>query len=746
MENRMIREIARSYIPLLLALLAARTSDAASVSGLITGAEDGEPLAYTGVHLRGTSFGKVANAKGYYVLAGIPAGTYTVSFSRIGYKTAERSIVLAEDEKLRLDVELAPEPVQAEEIVVEVSRDLLGVRPARVTLETEELTRIPFAIETDVLRGVQMLPGVSSLSDFSSGLYVRGGSADQNLILLDDADVYNPNHLFGFFSTFNADAVKTVDLQKSAYGARYGGRLSSLLDVRNRDGNRKKVEGTVRSSVIASSATVEGPWPGGSWMVSGRHTYIEQLAEAMDIDLPYKFYDVHGKLNWDIDKADRTSFSYYEGLDRLDWDREGLDVLLDWGNRTASAQWTRLYGTRLFSDLVFTYSRFASRAMAAFQDLEFEMRNDIDDVGLKAAMTYTPNARHAVDFGVEGKSLRFRFERGYEEEDDIRFRYDGLYGALYAQETWMFAPGSEVRAGLRLETYSEGDYVDLGPRLSIRRVLGEHLSAHAGYGRYKQYLNLVSLEGASFADMWFPVDETLEPGSADHYVVGVEAGPFRDFDLSVEAYYKPYRNLVEFSEEFTRSLVASDAQMNDLFNSGTGKAYGADLYLRNRWAGFEGWAGYSLGWTRRTIDRYNFGEEYVPAYDRRHQFVLMQERPLGKEKKWRLSVAFRYGTGQPTTLASARYTVSDPAGRTFDTVLDGELNAYRLPAYHRLDVGLSWRTEWRGLLIEPSLEIVNLYDRENVFIRTYDTSKNPVEFEDVTMIPRIPSIGVRVSF
>jgi len=729
-----------------LGLLAwASSAVAATVSGFVSGADDGEPLGYAEIALRGTKTGRIANAKGYYLLAGLPAGTHTFVFGRIGYRPEERTVTLVEDEERHLDVELSAAPLATDAIEVEATVDRIGVRASRLSLATEEIANIPSVIESDVLRSVQMLPGVSSLSDFSSGLYVRGGSADQNLILLDDADVYNPNHLFGFFSTFNADAVQTVDLQKSAYPARYGGRLSSLLDVRNRDGNRKKVEGTVRASVIASSATIEGPWKRGSWMVSGRHTYIEQLAKSLDIDLPYKFYDVHGKLNWDIGAGDRTSISYYEGLDRLDWDREGLDVLLDWGNRTASAHWTHLYGTRLFSDLTLSYSRFDSRAAAEFQDLTFEMRNEIDDIGAKFVTTYDPGADHAIDFGIEAKSLRFRFERGYEEEDDIRFRYDGVYGAAFAQETWKISPLAEVQAGLRLETYSKGDYVDIGPRLSISRALGEHLSAHAGYGRYSQYLNLVSMEGA-FADMWFPVDETLEPGRADHYVLGLQIGPYDAFDLSVEGYFKPYRNVVEFSEEFTRSLVDSSARMDDLFDSGKGRAYGFELYARNRWLGFEGWTGYSLGWTKREIEGFNFGEEYFPKYDRRHQVVVMQDRVLGGSGKWRLQVAFRYGAGQPTTLAEGRYSVVDPTGREYDAVLDGELNAYRLPAYHRLDVGISYAGKWRGLVIEPNLQVINLYDRDNVYLRLYDTSKNPVVFEDIAMLPRIPTIGVRVSF
>ena len=739
----MPRLITVALIVLLLLSLPALAA-AATVSGFVRSADDGEALSYTDVYLEGTAQGKISNESGFYVITGIPPGHYTIVFRHVDYRDEKREIDLSAMEELLLSIELEPEAAEAEAIRVDADRDRIGIRRGRLSLATRELAGIPAIIESDLLRSVQMLPGVSSLSDFSSGLYVRGGSADQNLILLDDADVYNPNHLFGFFSTFNVDAVKTVELQKAGYPSRYGGRLSSLLDVRNRDGNRKEFEGTARVSVIASSATLEGPWAKGSWMLSGRHTYIEQLAELMDVDMPYRFYDVHGKLNWDLGEKDKASFSYYEGLDRLDWEKEGLDLLIDWGNRTMSARWTHLFGSSLYSRFVTTYSRFDSRVAFIFQDLEFGMRNEIDDVGMKASASWAPAADQVIDFGVEAKSLKFHFERGYEDEDEINFNYDGTYGAAFVQETWRPNPLLEIEAGLRLDYYSEGKYADLAPRLTLRRRLAETLSAHATYGRYHQYLNLVSLEGASFADMWFPVDKTLDPGEADHYILGVEAGPFRDFDISVEGYYKPYRNVVEFSEEFTRSLVESDAQMNEVFNTGTGEAYGADIYMRNRYAGFEGWIGYSLGWTRRTIDNFNFGEEYYPKYDRRHQAVLMQERALGGN--WRINFSYRYGTGQPTTLASDRYTVRDITGREYDTVLDGEFHAYRLPAYHRLDTGISYQTTWRGMEIEPNLQIINATNRENVYIRYYDTTENPVEFNDITMLPFLPTIGVRVTF
>ncbi len=729
---------------MLAALFAPAASPAATISGFVRGAQDGEALSYANISLKGTAYGAVTNQKGYYVVARLPAGSYDVQFSYIGYATESRAISLTQDQDLTLTIEMELQAVQLEAVEVRASHEGLAIEPSKLTMHTRELQTVPLVIEGDLLRAVQTMPGVAALSDFSAGLYVRGGSPDQNLILLDDIDVYNPSHLFGFFSTFNVDAVKTVDLQKSGFPARYGGRLSSLLDVHNRDGNRKEFEGVVRSSIIASSATIEGPWPRGSWMLSGRHTYIEPLASAMKFDLPYKFYDVHGKFNYDSGSSDRASVSYYTGKDRLDWQKQGLDVLLDWGNDTWSAQWTHLFNTRTFSHFVLGHSTFDSQADFTFQDFAFRMKNRIDDLSFKGDLSYSPSTEHLIDFGAESKILEFSFRRESGEEDKLSFKYDGVYCAVYGQDNWKISSTWQVQPGLRLDYYSKGDYFRIGPRMSVRRAFTETISAHASYGRYSQFLNLVAQEGASFADMWFPVDRTLKPGGADHYILGVELGPYDRFDLSVEGYWKPYRNVVAFSEEFTRSLVTPDATVGEIFNSGKGDAYGADLFLKNRYGRFEGWLGYSWGVTKRRIEGYNFGHTYHPDYDRRHQFVCVQDCALGG--RWRLNLSGRFGSGQPVTLAAGRYTVRDINGREYNVVLEGEKNAYRLPYYLRIDLGLFYQRKYRWGSVEPNLQVINILDRKNVYIRNYDLTTNPATFDDISQLPFLPTIGVTVNF
>jgi len=717
---------------------------AATISGFVRDASNGEALSYANVVLQGTRLGALTNAQGFYTIAGIPPGSYTLVFSFMGRSTERRAVEVTAEQSLTISVELSSSPIEIEG--VEVRPEAIGpvIAPSTLTLRTRELRSIPSVAEADLFRAVQALPGVSTLSDFSSGLYVRGGSPDQNLILLDDVDVYNPSHLFGFFSTFNVDAVKTVDLQKSGFPARYGGRLSSLLDVHNRDGNRKEFEGVARASLISSSLTLEGPWQRGSWMAAGRHTYIEPLARAAGYELPYAFYDLHGRLNLDLGSNDRTSLSLFRGNDRLDLDAGTFDVVLDWGNDTWSTQWTHVFSQRLFSHFVLGGSRFHSDGDIAFQDFKFKTRNHIDDLCAKGALSLKPNAPHLLDFGFEAKVLDFGWRQDVGEGSSLRFDYDGTYGALYVQDSWEVDPRTSLQPGLRLDYYSDGDYSRLGPRISARRMLSEVTALRATYGRYHQYLNLVYQEGFSFADMWFPVDRTIRPGSADHYILGVDVGPYETHDVSIEVYYKDYRNLVEFSDEFGRSLFDESTELDEVFNSGTGHAYGADLYLRNRYRGWEGWVGYSWGSTERKIENYNRGEAFIPQYDRRHQITIMQTRSLGKG--WTLDLNFRYGTGQPTTLATGRYTVRDVNGRAYDIVLDGKLNDARLPAFHRLDVGLSKVYRLRGWSIEPTLQVINVYNHKNVYLRSYDLTKNPAEHEDVNMFPLLPTLGVNVRF
>ncbi len=641
---------------LLLLLLAVHMAPAATIHGFVKDKANKEPIVMANVWLKESKIGTMTNIKGYYVLSSLPSGTYDVCFRVLGYKMLVLTRTVKETEDLELWVDLEQEMIELEETVISAEREKreIEIKPSQITVQVPQLRRIPQVAEADLFRAVQMLPGVATLSDFSAGLYIRGGSPDQNLILLDQIDVYNPNHMFGFFSTFNTDAIKSVELLKGGFPASYGGRLSSVLNVVNKEGNRKEFQGVANLSLISASSTLEGPWKKGSWMVSGRRTYLEAASKLVGEDLPYYFYDAHAKFNYDINKNNLASISFYAGNDVLDLDQDGDAVHLDWGNKTFSSQWTHLFNSKLFSHFVFAGSQFASNAKVKFDKVEFGMHNSITDFSLKGMLTYAPSHRHSMDFGFETKDLDFGLE--YKIVDsNYDNNFAGQYYTLYFQDNYKITDFNVLQTGVRAEYYSDGKYARIAPRLAVKHTLTDRMNFTLSYGRFHQYLNLVQQEGLSFADMWFPVDHTFDPGSADHFIAGFSYNDNSRFSFEAEAYYKKYANIAEYRtyREMDESFEDQTAAQN--FLSGTGFAYGMDFYLRNKAGKLEGWVGYSLGWTKKKITDYNFGLEYFPTYDRRHTITAIQDYRLNK--RWRINLAFKYGSGQPYTEATARYAV-----------------------------------------------------------------------------------------
>lgn len=720
---------------------------AGTIHGFVREKDSKEPIIMGNVWIKGTTIGTTTNMKGYYVLPSLDPGTYEIRFAYVGYTAVEISQTLVNGDDVQLDVLLELEPVKVKEVVVTAERGKreIDITPSQIAVQVPQIRAIPQVAEPDLFRAIQMLPGVATLSDFSAGLYIRGGSPDQNLILLDQIDVYNPNHLFGFFSTFNTDAIKSVELLKGGFPAMYGGRLSSVLNVYNKEGDRESVHGVVRASLLSASTTIEGPWKKGSWMFSGRRTYLDLAGKIADFDLPYYFYDAHGKINFDIDERNQASASFYLGDDLLDLGQNGMNIKLDWGNKTFSTQWTHLFSSKLFSHFVFAGSRFDSDTQIKFDDISFGILNRITDLALKGSLTYSPTTKHSMDFGFEGKKLDF--DLNYEIVGSKYLNsFAGNYYALYFQDNYRLGLYNILQAGVRFDHYTDGNYSRLVPRLSLKHLLNDRSNLTITYGRYSQFLNLVQQEGMSFADMWFPVDKTFKPGEADHYILGYSFDNKVTFSLDVEAYYKHYTNVAEYRSSenrgFDEQLDHQTAAQN--FFSGKGEAYGGDIYLRNKIAGFAGWIGYSLSWTKKQVEGYNFDKEYYPTYDRRHTITAIQDCHLSS--KWRLNFAFKYGSGQPYTEATARYAVQEPGGTIYYLPLEGEKNFYRLPAYHRLDVGAFYETHFFKKDAEVFIQIVNVYNHKNVWFRRYQTSNNPATVEDVTMIPFLPTFGMSVKF
>ena len=753
----------------------------ATVSGFVSREDSGEPIQYVNVSVAQTSIGMQTNKQGYFAITLPGPGSYTLVFSMISFEKVSRSIVIESDnEHLNLNLRLRDAALELATIrvsgqTVDDSREL---RPGLIRRDTEDIKSVVSPIEADVFRAVLTLPGVAPISDFSSGLYVRGGSPDQNLILLDDIDVYNPNHFGGVFSTFNSDAVQSIELIKGAYPAKYGGRLSSVLDVTNRQGNRRYHQGVARWSLISSSATLEGPWQigsqSGSYMGSFRRTYLELIKAVYD-ELPdYYFYDGHFKLNWDPDPKTKLSASAYFGRDRLRFDF-GNTLALDWGNRTFTTSWVQLLGPRLFSQVIFAGSEFSSNfdQISDEDALIFRRENGINDLSIKASMSWNPTNEHQADFGMDLKLNKTWLigKTSYQYDPsalpDVSLR--SFTGGIYAQDTWDISALWTLQPGLRLGWYKsldanldhikEANYLNLDPRLTIRRKLDLDESIYAGFGVFHQYLTLMSADISTPFDVWFPLDGSLKPGRSEHYILGYKKQFSADFAFDIELYYKRYHRILEYNMATDYNWDNDSGQLADTFHVGKGYTYGTDLMLRTDWRGLEGFVGLTLSKTRRKMQDMNLNpytmeaEAFYPRYDRSYSLSVVEtfnlSRYTGRQvlgADFKLGVNFALNSGQPT----------DKPERIF---YDGEdyqiIYSYkdrdRLPNYCRLDLSTKyeWHKSWGS--IEPYFEIINVLNRKNIGYRSYaivpdDDMQPELRTEDSGQFPILPFIGVNIKW
>ena len=760
----------------ILFLSAALFGQKCIVSGFVTDASTGEAIAGANAYIEGEPFGAAANLYGYYTIAGLPnGGPWTLVVSAIGYSTAKRQIV-CKGSPLRLDFELEPEIIKGKEIVIQAKRvgGMMDPYVGHSIVESELIRHAPGLAEPDLFRTLQMLPGVQSISDFSSGLYIWGGTPGDNLVLLDNIEVYNPTHLMGFFSTFIVDAVREANLIKGGYPAKWGGRRGSLLEVTNKDGNRKSFDGIAELSLLSGKAMVEGPVGKGSYLVAGRRTWIDMATKLlernnlMDENLPYYFYDFQGRINQDLTDRDKLTFSFYAGDDIFAFEEDNGETSPDdtiyadddqddsfeyrWGNITLSTQWTHVFNERLFGHLVLAGSRFRTKLDSGGDDMKIEDR--IGDITLKGDMTYSLNDANALDFGgmLKWREINNYFkitDYDYETDEEQVFTSDDYTGAsliaAYCEDEYQPNLLWKVQGGLRLEFATNGDYFRVGPRLSVQRRLDDLTTLRAAYGHYYQYIHLVNpLEevGIAVFDSWIPCGDDLKPAMADHFVLGMDTDRL-PMHLSANAYYKIMSNLIEPREEI---IFGGVDDIRARFNIGTGWAAGFDLSMEGKVGRFAGWAGYGLGWVKRKMADVNNGEPYPPKYDRRHTLKLsLAYEPL---ERLTLSVAFNYGTGQPVTTPIGFEEEDYGSYRYFWPIWeDGAYHNGRLPDYHRLDFALNWvahEGNWRFI---PYLQILNVYNRENVLMRSWNEPMfGNTEPDDDHMLPFLPTFGVRAEF
>ncbi len=752
---------AAPFAPLLLASLLLASSAAAqraSVSGVVRDAETGETLIQASIALAGTTRGATTNTEGFYTVPDVEPGRYAVVVSYLGYVAARADVALAPGEARRLDVALRPEAQQGEEVVVEAEQSIedqaeVGLQQVPIGL----IERLPSVFEADLFRSIQLLPGVQASSDFSSKLYIRGGSPDQTLILLDGTTVYNPSHFFGFFSTFNTEAIKDVRLYKGAYPASYGGRLGSVIDIYNRDGNRNRPAGMVQLGLLASRVGVEGPLnvggQRGQFMIAARRSTLEPLLgflrENLDEDaIPesFYFYDVNAKLGLDLTARDRLSVAGYAGRDlvRIPFAADAA-FDLDYGNQTVSLGYSREWSPAVFSTARATGSRYFSYPVGEIAGTTFERPNTVVDASGRADVEWVPSRQFEGRGGVWGGYLEVNLKNFFNDEERLNFQAAAPYFSAYTEGEWRPRPWWIFTGGVRADYFGAGGYLRVGPRVQVERKWGEALLFQAAAGRYFQFLSLISNEAFSGFDTWVTTGEGVPPSYGDQFVLGVKTRLPAGLRFDVEVYGRTMRDLFEIRPEL-QDVAGLDYA--EVFRFGEGYAYGAEFLVERSAGRLSGLVGYTLGVTRRRFpDNPGFDEWFAPKYDRLHDLNVVGTYRLGRG--WSATSAVSYATGQAYTEPIGRGSLEgiDFIPGDVDILQTGGLNNRRLPPYHRLDVGLTKEGRFFGIgRYEFELQAVNVYNRRNLWFYNIDTSENPLARTPVRQLPILPNVSLAVRF
>ena len=731
------------------------------IRGFVIDATSAEPLPAANVVIKDTKRGASTNLDGYFVIDHLILGEYTLHISHLGYHTTVVTIAVTDKLMDPIRFELIPTTIELEDAEVTVEKQDVRRSPtvSSVPIDGSTFRRLPLlAVESDVMRAVQAIPGVKTSSELSSSIYVRGGSPDQTLILLDHNVIYNPNHLFGIFSTFNADVTKQVTLMKGGFPAEYGGRSGSVLEIITNEGNRKEFEAAASVGLVSARVAVEGPLPlnRGSFALSGRRSYVDPLvefllAEGIDLDIPdYYFYDTNGKLNLDLSTKSTLNLSGYWGNDDLyvDYGPEynRTETNLSWGNSLFTSRFRQVLGRNLFFSANAAVSQYRSESteengglMVSETDdklLDYLFKLDLELLGSDTHHFKSGVALNQFDFALKVKEIGII-------EADID-AVSNLYSA-YIQDSWRISALFEIKPGIRAYYYDKGEYTEFDPRLACVYHYDTNMRFKIGGGRYTQFINLLNFgEGMSNYDIWVPVDETLGPSRSDQIVLGFEWEPKPDLEFTAETYYTDMNNLVEYNR---LSIEETETARDAFLPGGDGYTYGFEWMLRRNEGRLTGWIGYSLSWIKRRFQGtyLNNGNWYFPIWDRRHDVIAVASYILNE--RWEFSGSWRFHTGQGYTQLLGVYPSRYSSYGYDRQVMYGELNNYRFPEDHRLDIAMAYHHSfWTGHPATVRFGIYNIYSHRSFWRRSINTNKNPVEIEDVRLLPILPMFNYEVRF
>jgi outer membrane cobalamin receptor len=799
MKGRLIRKIAAAFAAVLVTAATAAGQSKVTVSGYMTDAASGESLISATLLDRISGQGAVTNNYGFYTLT-LPAGEVSLEYSYTGYETVVKEFRLTRDTVIHVGLVFSPEMLSG--ATVTASRSEIGVRGTQMSaieIPVNQIRRVPaLAGEVDVIKAIQLLPGVQSGTEGSAGLYVRGGGPDENLLLLDGVPIYNVNHMMGFFSVFNADAIKNVTLYKGSFPARFGSRLSSIVDVRMKDGNDQAWHGSASLGLLSAKVNVEGPIVKGktTFNVSARRTYYDVLAQPLialymrnnreDGDQAtggYYFYDLNAKLTHTFSNRDKLYASYYMGDDRvyarLNMSDGSTDTRLNlgwnWGNIVGSLRWNHVFGPRLFVNTTVNYTQYRHLLDitgneryqgGANTDFTLGYNSLINDLSAAADFEFNPVPEHDIRFGgtfihhtfkPSVTTVRFSESAQKDAAIDTTFGDRNLFtneAALYAEDNWSITPWLKVNLGLRYSLYATSGrtYHSLEPRVSLRALFTDDFSFKASYSEMSQAVHLLSNSNISLpTDLWVPSTDRIEPMRSKQAAAGLFYS-LGVVDLSLEGYYKHMDNVLEYRDG--ASFFGSTTGWEDKVAMGKGWAYGVEFLVQKKTGRLTGWIGYTWSKTMRQFDReghvINFGKPFPAKYDRRHDLSITAAYEL--TKKIDLAATFVYGTGVCGSLALQTIQAMPGYDRQFDyymladtfpvDYLEGR-NNYRMPSYQRLDLGVNFKRTFRnGHHRTISLSVFNAYNRNNPFL-VYRDGKQLVQ---LSIFPIMPSLSYTYEF
>jgi TonB-dependent Receptor Plug Domain/CarboxypepD_reg-like domain len=759
-----------------------------TISGYFEDSASAEKLISAAIFDAKTSSGAISNTYGFYSLT-LPKGNVNLIMSYVGYSDQRESFLLKKDTiiniRLRPNLELQTVEVSAQK----QDRIERRTQMSQVTIPIAQIKKIPALLgEVDVLKALQLLPGVQAGGEGQNGLYVRGGSPDQNLILLDGVPVYNVSHVGGFFSVFNGDAVKNVTLTKGGFPARYGGRLSSIIEIDMKEGNMKEFHGEGGIGLISSRLTLEGPIKKdvASYMISARRTYVDALLipilklaatnnangnQNTTVSPRLNFYDINGKINWKINEKNRLYLSAYTGEDIFGYaattaTTDGLNVNTtdggtNWGNITTAFRWNSVINNKLFANTTLTYSRYKVDILASNSILRntvttgnlAQYTSGIEDISGKVDFDYVPNPKNRIRFGLGATQHTYNPGAYQLEITSANAKLDTVLGStktnsvepfVYVEDEFQLG-ALKANIGLHASGFKVGNtfYQSIQPRVGLNYPLSNDLALKASFTTMRQYINLLTNERIGLpTDLWVPSTERIKPQDAWQAAIGAAKTVQDDYEVSAEAYYKKMTNVISYREGV--SYLGSDNGWEDKITQGVGETYGLELFVQKKIGKFTGWVGYTLSWNTRQFDnedptlRVNNGKVYPFKYDRRNDFKALCTYNFSE--KFSFTSSWQFSTGNSVSLPEITYSapqrpenVDNPfiGGGYRALEIIGDKNSYRMPSYHRLDVSFEWTKKKKRFTRTFVLGAYNAYSRANPVFLYRDSNVTTVNGQTV---------------